>query len=792
MNPLSALTFYQRHKRRTVLLLALIGLATAGLYLMVALSWAIFVEPTRANHLLLSRFSVVTTSIYGDDDGPAVIAHIRNNPNVERAIRASRIQIWLPHATGGETSSFFLLGLAQEDIPTILERCGATLQEGQLPGPRTNGIVLSAQVAANLGLQVGDTMHNASDPRQLYSNIVDPLHVVGILQGDVSLGIVSLEYLESHELYRTWPTSVLVAAREGREADVDAFLEEEIVTRQTWVSTYSGLVEAMARERQAASRLFVPIIATVSAATTLVVSAVNRIEFAERLPEFGILHATGHGKRWLRHRVTIETAALAAVGWTLGAGLSWLVLYALKLSLFVPRGHDLAVITLAPILLTTPVPIAVTGFTYLGAGRVFARLDPVAVVERRELSLEQNRHRQESKSSPRALSSWTFYRRHARRAVLIIGAMTLMIMAVALVIFMLGATHDAQQASLGYLQRMSRAYPRPGSRLHPGIVSQIRAHPAVERVIPVGPRYGMLTIRIPPFGTSENASPYAVPAEDMAYLVELYGLELKEGHLPRPHSNEMVIAEALAQNRGLEVGDIVGDRDHPAYPGASPLPATFVISGIFARAPQDENWLGFVSLEFMERHEGFGISTATVSSLIVVPKPGQEAALDDWLESGLATDDVFVLTYRQEKTRLEERTRSLMLTMALIESLIALVAAISLAVLNHIFVTQRQIEFGLLHALGHGRWRLVWRTLREAAFTTGAAWWLSVTLCLAGLLGLRFGVFIPLGLRLNLLNLAPWLFTLPIPFAVLIASGGTSARMLASLDPITAIEKRQA
>jgi hypothetical protein len=113
MNPLSALTFYQRHKRRTVLLLALIGLATAGLYLMVALSWAIFVEPTRANHLLLSRFSVVTTSIYGDDDGPAVIAHIRNNPNVERAIRASRIQIWLPHATGGETSSFFLLGLAQ-------------------------------------------------------------------------------------------------------------------------------------------------------------------------------------------------------------------------------------------------------------------------------------------------------------------------------------------------------------------------------------------------------------------------------------------------------------------------------------------------------------------------------------------------------------------------------------------------------------------------------------------------------------------------------------------------------
>jgi ABC-type lipoprotein release transport system permease subunit len=756
---------------------------------MVALSWAIFVEPTRTNHMLLSKFSVVTTSIYGDDAGPTVLSLIRSNPDVARAIPASRIQIWLPHALGGETSSFFLLGLMQEDVPTVLKRCGATLQRGELPQPRTNGVVLSAQVAANLGLDVGDTMHNANDPRHLYSNLVDPIQVVGILEGDVRLGIVSLEYLNSHELYGKWPPGVLVAAQEGRQEAVDAFLETEIASRQTWVSTFSGLTEVMVRERLAASRLYIPIIVTVSVAMTLVVSAVNRIEFAERLPEFGILHTTGHGKRRLTRRLTVETATLAVVGWALGVGLSWLVLYALKLSLFVPRGHDLAIVTLAPAALATPVPIAVTGVTYLSASRVFSRLDPVAVVERRELSLEKVQRRAPTASSPKALAPWTFYRRHKRRVILLVGTMTLMILAVVLVIFMLGATHDAQQASLGYLRLMSRVYSRPGSRLHPGVVSQVRSHPAVERVIPVGPRYGMLTIRIPPFGTSENASPYAVPAEDMAYLVELYGLEVVEGHLPRPHSNEMIIAEALAQNRGLEVGDVVGDRDHPAYPGASPLPATFVISGIFARAPQDENWLGFVSLEFIESHEEFGISPATVSSLIVVPKAGQKAALDDWLEDKLASDDVYVLTYRQQAAQAREQTRSLMLTMALIESLVALVAAVSLAVLNHIFVSQRQLEFGLLHALGHGRWRLVWRTLREAAFTTGAAWWLSATLCLAGLLYLRFGVFKPLGLRLNLLNLTPWLFTLPIPVAVLLASGGTIARTLSKLDSVAIIER---
>ena len=45
MNPLSPWTFYRRHKQRAMLLLGLIALVTVGLYLLVALSWAMFVEP---------------------------------------------------------------------------------------------------------------------------------------------------------------------------------------------------------------------------------------------------------------------------------------------------------------------------------------------------------------------------------------------------------------------------------------------------------------------------------------------------------------------------------------------------------------------------------------------------------------------------------------------------------------------------------------------------------------------------------------------------------------------------
>ena len=95
------------------------------------------------------------------------------------------------------------------------------------------------------------------------------------------------------------------------------------------------------------------------------------------------------------------------------------------------------------------------------------------------------------------------------------------------------------------------------------------------------------------------------------------------------------------------------------------------------------------------------------------------------------------------------------------------------------------------HALGYGRPQLVWRALRETGLTTGAAWAISVVACLGGLLYMQFGVYAPLGLRLNLLNGTPWLFTLPIPAAVLAAATGTVARTLSRLDPVSIIERRQ-
>lgn len=52
------------------------------------------------------------------------------------------------------------------------------------------------------------------------------------------------------------------------------------------------------------------------------------------------------------------------------------------------------------------------------------------------------------------------------------------------------------------------------------------------------------------------------------------------------------------------------------------------------------------------------------------------------------------------------------------------------------------------------------------------------------------GPYLLAGLRLNFLNPAPWLFTLPVPAAVFAVGAGTMAWLFSRLDPVAIIERR--
>lgn len=795
MNPLSTWTYYRRHRGHATLLLSLCIVVTLGLYSMVALMWAVLVEPSRLAYMAFSEFSLVTPQSTQSGPDPAVLARLQANPDIAKIMPSTFIRIELPGMVPGQGFDFPLLGLMEEDVTYLLERVAATVKDGRVPQPGAAELVLSEDVANMLNVKVGDSYVVTSF--EFYRSMDAPpeptaFEVVGILDSDIELGVVSLGFLDQHEQYRQLPARFLVVAQEGQEAVVDGFLRSEILSLETGVMTHQMLNERILDEALPGLVMMLPVVIIVVIAFSLVIVVINQLANAGRLPELGILHATGRSKRWLMRRLTLETTMLALAGWAIGIGLSYLGLYLLKVTVFAARGHDLNYVAWLPVVLSLLIPAAIAGFTLLFVRRTLTRLDPVAIVERRELGQEGEymRERTASTSSPKPLAPTTFYRRHRRRAALLISGMCLTMIAVALFIFALAVDADAQGSFVGYLNRVSMVR-SPGiiQSLDRGVVARVKAHPTVERVIPVAPRYSMLNVHIPPFVSAE-ASPFGVYAEDMAYLVDLYGLELEQGRLPRPGTNDMVIPKVLAQNRDLEVGDVIGDPERPAYPGAPSLAAQFVVSGIFAMpsAPEDGSGLGFVSLEFLESHTVYDIPD--VPPLLVVPKAGQKGILDDWLENELAGVDASVFTYRQQSARIQNKARQDMLSMALLEGVLAIIAAIGLTVLNYIFVSQRQSEFGVLHALGYSRLQLVGRVMWETTFTTGIAWGLTAIIGLTGMLFLRTAVFAPLGLTFNLFNISPWLYMLPIPVAVLVVTSGTTARTLSKLDAVSIIERR--
>jgi hypothetical protein len=482
----------------------------------------------------------------------------------------------------------------------------------------------------------------------------------------------------------------------------------------------------------------------------------------------------------------MEAVGMTGIGWIGGLALAWLLFAGLKVSFYEPKGLVLSLADLTPIWFSFPIPLATAAVVTSSTRRTFARLDAVAIVERGKLSVEETEgtKRGAKGSSTRPLSSLTFYQRHRRRGLILLVTMGLMILGVSFPAFLFAPMGDAMQPFAEPLRQIGIVTPRMDVSVDPGITAQVRVHPSVAQVIPAV-ELG-LDVQVPPLGWP--ISVYGVSESSLQTLIDLYGVQVKEGRLPRPRTNEIVLSEAVALNRDLHVGDKVGQ---PVNEDDKGIPTEMEIVGLLTCPSHDQGehdlWLGFASYEYLTSHERY---KSHPIHLLIIPNGGQKAAMDAWLREELNPELVESLTF--DWMRMNYRLLSL-IPLALfgaVEIVVAVVAAVALAVLSYTFLVQRREEFGVLHAIGHSRPWLVLRTVRETASSIGLAWLLSALACGISLVGMQFGLYAPRGLGLNFLNPVPWLFTLPMPIAVIAASGGLVARMLRMLDPVSIIERR--
>jgi ABC-type antimicrobial peptide transport system permease subunit len=782
MNPLSPLTYYRRHKGSALLQIALISLATVGLFILVGVLDAI---PRRAGVSYLTKLSRVIPS--GGTLDPTVVSQIQTHPDVARTIPDNGLAISMPSLLG--TDSQLLLGVSPENAQYVMQHCGVRLKEGRMFEPRSNEFVISEEVARALDLQLGSEIGCAID-QDYYEAVSVPLVLVGILEGNpkinpgpsVRLGFVSAEYLNGHELYAPRATSLLIVAKAGRQAAVDDFLETTIRSKYTEVETFSLLAEFVKVMHIGVYVVFGVVNSVVAVAVAFVVGTINRIAITKRLSEFGLLHALGRHKVQLNRRLTLETAGVAGVGCLIGLGIALVIMSWLKNGLFYDLGMELDLFNLAPFCFVLPIPLVVVALAFLSVKRIFARLDAVDIVERGNLSEEPKRRRAVKRSLAKPLSSITFYLRHRLRGVLMILSTALMVLGVTFPVFLLSIIMSAVVPSIEYLQHVSLISPIH-SELDPGVVGQIKSHPAVARTIPAIP----LSMRmvLPPGGGGADVQVYGVSEADLAILLRLLGMQVQEGRLLQPRSNEIVLSAAVAANRDLHVGDVIGgETDTDDTLVVDNIPAKMVVAGILS---PDRPWIGFASYEYLHSHE---LTLSRNPRWLLIPHEGQKQALDTWLAESVDSAQTRITTHETEELEYREMTTSIVLTFAVLECMIAAVAAIALAVLNHTFFTQRREEFGILNAIGHGRRWLVWRTMKETGSVVGVAWVIGAVLCGIGLLTMQSLVYAPRGLTLDFFSPTPWLLTLPIPLAIVAASAGTIAWALSTLDPVSIIERR--
>ena len=299
----------------------------------------------------------------------------------------------------------------------------------------------------------------------------------------------------------------------------------------------------------------------------------------------------------------------------------------------------------------------------------------------------------------------------------------------------------------------------------------------MERIIPA--RGLILNVSI--LSTNASFRFYGISENDLPALTDLYGVHLKEGRWPQYQSNEVVLSEAVAVNRGLSVGDRFG---RPVYEIDFSIPTEMVVVGILAPG---NLWLGFASYEYLKNHE---LYSSRSDHLLVVPVEGRKAELDDWLEKEVASTSTNVLTYDTHYREVQQAKKGILMVIAALESVIAIVAAVALGILNYIFFAQRLEEFGIMHAVGRSRAWLVRRAMRESLSTVGLAWLMSAVICIVGLILAQFSLFAPGGVSVDFSRIVPWLFTLPIPLAVAAAGTSVIARVLSTLDPVSIIERR--
>ncbi|HEY3331077.1 MAG TPA: FtsX-like permease family protein [Capsulimonadaceae bacterium] len=377
-HPLSPATYCQRNFMRLVPMAVVIILSVFLVAAVVTIVNSIDLTVTTIYNYTKTA-TIVIPQRTGFSVDPENRAIIQREPGVDRVIESSGFFMNLNTVFGGTPFIAFAMPIADRDY--LLRKSGDWLAEGRMPIPGQAEAVLSDGLVRNKKLKMGDVVAGPDDQGGIAGCPV-PVRLVGILHGPTWIAFTSPEFAQAamplftkHLVVTAKDTAQLPAISRSIIRDVDRSKCE--------VLSFTSLVNQLRKSLASMYMIMGLVNAMVILVVALMSGMLSNIYFTQRITEFAILSAIGMRRTTLLLHAVSETAVVTAVGWVLGVVVTWLIMDAMKGSVFEPRGMLINPHDHLALVYTIPIPIIITAFALATVSYRLTRLDPVTIIERR-------------------------------------------------------------------------------------------------------------------------------------------------------------------------------------------------------------------------------------------------------------------------------------------------------------------------------------------------------------------------------------------------------------------------
>jgi ABC-type lipoprotein release transport system permease subunit len=374
------------------------------------------------------------------------------------------------------------------------------------------------------------------------------------------------------------------------------------------------------------------------------------------------------------------------------------------------------------------------------------------------------------------LAPLVYLRRNAAKNIPLTAVIVMAVMLVAGIISMINSIPLSIRTIYSYSRNFAGVTPRGDSTRTPIILAEIKA----KSPVPVG---RVITCRT--IGTVVQSIvgkwPFYIlglSPDDMDYYLNMQGMTQLKGRLPKPGAAEAVVSEPVARNLNLKLGsELLGPKKDEGY-----SPNSVKIVGIAIT----RQWVMVMPIDYMKANHFPPIDLG----IVVAKNPADQDRLDRWAEKHFKGQRAAILAYHQIEKNTSEMFKTLYQILNVVIGTLVLVITFMMGMLINIYQSQRLVEFGLLQAIGFTKKKILTRVLTETAMVVVVGWLLGL-LAAYGLLNVADAVLMaPRAYSLDALDQTAYLYSIPLPLAILVVAAATIIIRFRNFDPIGVVERR--